>query len=199
MNHILKICSTCGALIQQCRCLSCNKETVKDICDKCKKKSLENAGLVALKDLESFCLGRMELDKMRLAYRDVLYLVRQHIHSLGEKSSMGHKGTSSMGVTGIVEEYPKELSKGDTISKGSPLKKWLKELKWEHSWDFKGEDYWYDIYHENKIIVQIEFDVPLDLAKKEIKKVYSGLDFSDKLYLGNLKEALTGQFLYITK
>ena len=41
--------------------------------------------LVALKDIESFCKSRKEQvtnDFMKTAFRDVLFLVRQHIHSL---------------------------------------------------------------------------------------------------------------------
>ena len=33
----------------------------------------------ALKDIESFCIGRIETGKMTHAYRDVLFLVRQHM------------------------------------------------------------------------------------------------------------------------
>jgi hypothetical protein len=41
--------------------------------------------LTALKDIESFCKSRKELvtnDFMKAAFRDVLFLVRQHIHNL---------------------------------------------------------------------------------------------------------------------
>ena len=36
---------------------------------------------IALKDIESFCEGRISIGRMSEAYRDVLGLVRQHINS----------------------------------------------------------------------------------------------------------------------
>lgn len=43
----------------------------------------------ALKDIESFCQGRMKTGVMTAAYRDVLYLVRQHKCRLSEKKETG--------------------------------------------------------------------------------------------------------------
>ena len=44
-------------------------------------KALDNAEYTKnmLKDIESFCEGRIKLGKMTEAYKDVLFLVRQHI------------------------------------------------------------------------------------------------------------------------
>lgn len=38
MSHYIKRCKICRKVISQCRCMSCNKVELFDICDECKKK-----------------------------------------------------------------------------------------------------------------------------------------------------------------
>lgn len=38
MSHFKVICEKCGTVISQCRCMSCDKTTTYEICDKCKKQ-----------------------------------------------------------------------------------------------------------------------------------------------------------------
>lgn len=37
-NHFKTVCSECGTIIEQCRCMDKNKEVRKGVCDTCKKK-----------------------------------------------------------------------------------------------------------------------------------------------------------------
>lgn len=38
MSHYIEICTECGTVISQCRCMTCNKTKKKGICPKCLKK-----------------------------------------------------------------------------------------------------------------------------------------------------------------
>lgn len=37
MSHYIKKCKICKKVISQCRCMSCNKTEIFDICNECKK------------------------------------------------------------------------------------------------------------------------------------------------------------------
>jgi hypothetical protein len=44
MAHFIEKCSKCGKTIQQCRCMSCDKEVRYSICQDCKDKGEEDGG-----------------------------------------------------------------------------------------------------------------------------------------------------------
>ena len=43
MSHFIVMCSECGNVIRQCRCMSADKKLTHEICDKCSPKNLINA------------------------------------------------------------------------------------------------------------------------------------------------------------
>lgn len=72
--HFRKICSSCGKLIAQCRCMSCNKETLTGLCINCGgnkedimtiKKTFEDYVKQAQAVNESPASDRFAMDKQR--------------------------------------------------------------------------------------------------------------------------------------
>ena len=37
MSHFIKYCKGCNKVMEQCRCMACNKEILYGLCDDCKK------------------------------------------------------------------------------------------------------------------------------------------------------------------
>jgi len=41
MSHFITLCSECGKVIKQCRCMSCDKIKTYEVCEECKSKKEE--------------------------------------------------------------------------------------------------------------------------------------------------------------
>jgi len=41
MSHFIKICIRCGDVINQCRCMDCNKTVSYSICNQCRRETTD--------------------------------------------------------------------------------------------------------------------------------------------------------------
>ena len=100
-------------------------------------------------------------------------------------------------------QYPVELSKGDNNQKASELVAFFKKHHWVYSWDFDKHtyEYWYDVEYDDRPLLQVEFDVPVDFMLEEIKKfVPEAKDASPEKVLELLaKKVPEGRSFYISK
>jgi hypothetical protein len=91
------------------------------------------------------------------------------------------------------KSLPAELTKGDQTTK---LTKFFKEKHWDYTWDFDSSGYWYEILYNDKIIMQIEFEVELDDMIKTIKENVHEFD-KDKASLDCIHKFANGRNFYI--
>jgi hypothetical protein len=72
MGHFIKYCSVCKKIIAQCRCMSCDKVKLYDICDECKKKSNpENKTKEAIIEMFSGVSDYAERHNLLLRLQDI--------------------------------------------------------------------------------------------------------------------------------
>lgn len=69
--------------------------------------------------------------------------------------------------------YPTELFIGDQDKFTNPLAIYFENKNWEYSWDFdkKRKVYWYNVYSEDTIVVQIEFNETVKELIEGIKEL----------------------------
>lgn len=77
----------------------------------------------------------------------------------------------------LFMKYPSELLIGDQDKETNPLVKYFEAKKWKYSWDFdkKTKVYWYDVYSEDKIVLQVEFGETVEEMIKAIRTLIPAL------------------------
>jgi len=95
-----------------------------------------------------------------------------------------------------MPQYLPALSKGDSQKKTSALARYFEKNKWDYTWDFdkNTRDYWYEISFEGRILIQVEFHVPVKGFIRDVRE--QAPDFDGKS-LAPVKKALGKQYLYI--
>ena len=80
---------------------------------------------------------------------------------------------------GFLNDYPPDELRN------KELEEYFEKNNWEFTWDFNSRDaiYWYEILHNDKLVLQIETNVKLETLKEFLKEQNEKFD-------GNLESVL---------